>query len=378
MSDEARPEPDRIEGAPHPRETRRLFGQSAAEADYLATEAAGRTHHGWLLTGPRGIGKATLAWRIARHLLAGPAEPAGGFFEPAAPSLDIDPDHPVARRMRALSEPRLYLLRRAWDEKLKRLKTVLTVDEVRDLKPKLMLKATDGGRRAVIVDDADEMNPHAANALLKLLEEPPAGVTFLLVSHQPAQLLPTIRSRCRVLPLARLAPEDLGAALAQAGLAQAAEPARLKALSVLADGSVGAAFRLEQLDGLGLYARLLGLLAAMPRLDRPAMLALAETAGQRGGEDRFALILTLADLMLSRLARMGAGAGLGPEAAPGEAAAFARLAPDATAARGWAELAQTLGERARRGRAVNLDPAALVIDMVLKIHETASRPGPRG
>ncbi|KAB2878241.1 MAG: DNA polymerase III subunit delta', partial [Albidovulum sp.] len=240
MSDDAIPEPDRVEGARHPRDTVRLIGQEAAETAFLDAYAAGRLHHAWLLTGPLGVGKATLAWRIARFLLATPEDAGGGLFgdAPTAPeSLDVDPAHPVARRLHAGSEGRLFVLRRAWDEERKRLKTVITVDEVRRLAGFLHLSAPDGGRRAVIVDPADEMNAAAANALLKMLEEPPPGVTFLLVSHQPSRLLPTIRSRCRELRLSALSPADLAAAIAAAG-ATADDGA---GLAVLAGGSVGEA-----------------------------------------------------------------------------------------------------------------------------------------
>lgn len=366
------PEPDRQEGAPHPRETLRLFGQEAAEASFLDAFAGGRLHHGWLIAGPKGIGKATLAWRIARFLLAAPdpAEGGGLFGAPPPPlSLDTDPDHPVARRMLALSEPRLHLLRRGPNDKGDRLAQVITVDEVRKLRGFLGLSAADGGRRVVILDAADEMNANAANAILKLLEEPPDRVTFLLVAHQPARLLPTIRSRCRVLRLAPLAPPDLAAALAQAG----AEPGDPAALAELAGGSVGRALALTAQDGAGLYRDLVALMGTLPRLDRPRALALADGAGARGAEGRFDLVVTLIDLALARAARTGTTGIAPPEAAPGEAATLARLAPDAVAARAWADLAQTLGARARAGRAVNLDPSALLMDILLRLDETAAR-----
>jgi DNA polymerase-3 subunit delta' len=134
---------------------------------------------------------------------------------------------------------------------------------------------------------------------------------------------------------------------------------------------VGEAFRLANLDGLETYAALVGLLSTLPRLDRARALALAETAAGRGGAETFDLVLSLIDLFLSRLARAAATRQSPPEAAPGEAALIARLAPDSGAARPWAELAQTLSARARRGKAVNLDPAALLMDTLLKIDETA-------
>ncbi|MDI3338547.1 DNA polymerase III subunit delta' [Defluviimonas aestuarii] len=370
MSDEGYPEPDRVEGAPHPRDTARLIGQDTAQATFLDAYDSGRLHHAWLLTGPRGVGKATLAWRIARFLLATPEDDGGGLFgdpTPAPASLDIASDHPVARRIHAGSEPRLFPLRRAWDDDKKRLKTVITVDEVRRMKSFLHLSATDGGRRAVIVDPADEMNTAAANALLKMLEEPPHGVTFLLISHQPSRLLPTIRSRCRELRLTTLNPDALTEAMTAAG----ADAGNGAALATLAGGSVGEAIRLTNLDGLDTYAAIVRLFSTLPRLDRPQALKLADSAAQRGAEEKLSLLLDLMDLFLARLARTGATGTTGLEAAPGEAQLLSLLAPHAAAGRRWAELSQSLGARARHGRAVNLDPAALILDMVLKIDEAA-------
>lgn len=372
MSDDPTPEADRVDGAPHPRETKVLIGQSAAEAGFLDAYRTGRLHHGWLITGPRGVGKATLAWRIARFLLAEePADSAGLFGEAEPPaSLDIPHDHPIARRVAALSEGRLFLLRRAWDEEKKRLKSQITVDEARKLKGFFGLSAADGGRRVVIVDAADEMNVSAANALLKLLEEPPANTTLLLISHQPSRLLPTIRSRCRELRLTTLPPEEMATALEAAGAAPEGDPA---ALAELAAGSVGEAVRLNNLGGIEAYADLVRLFSAMPGFDRALAIRLADACAGRGAENRLDLTVGLIETFLARLARAGAARQTPPEAAPGEAALFARLAPDAEAARDWAIQHQALGAEARHGRAVNLDPAALVLDMVLKMDETAAR-----
>jgi len=370
MSEMQLPEPDRIEGAPHPRETPRLIGQGAAEAAFLDAVGAGRLHHGWLITGPRGVGKATLAWQIARFLLAQPPEgEAGGLFgeAPDPDSLEVAPDHPVARRVAAGSEPGLFLLRRGPNDKGNALSAQIRVEEVRRLKSFFSLSAAEGGRRVAIVDAADEMNTSAANALLKLLEEPPARSTLLLVAHQPARLLPTIRSRCRELRLKPLAPADLAAALDQAGLAPEGDVA---ALSELSGGSVGAAVRLLNLGGARLYADLVDLLASLPRLDRPRAIALAEAAAQRGQEARRDLLVELLELALMRLARHGAtGRPPAAEAAPGEAAMLARLSPTPEAGRRWAGLAQEVSDRLAHGLAVNLDPAALILDTVLKIKD---------
>ncbi len=361
------PDPDRIEGAPHPRETARLHGHPEAEAAFLAAFTTGRLHHAWMITGPKGIGKATLAWRLARFLLATPEDDGGMFAAPAPTTLDIDPANPVARRLLQLAEPRLFLLRRGPNEKETALSQTIAVDEVRRMKSFFALSAADGGRRAAIIDSLDELNTAAANALLKLLEEPPANVTLLLIAHQPARLLPTIRSRCRELRLFPLAPADLAAALTAAG-GTVENP---QALAELSAGSVGEAFRLTNLDGLKLYAALTRLFATLPRLDRPQVLALADLAGARGAAETFDLLVTLIDLFLARLARTGTLQETPPEAAPNEAQLLARLSPTPQTARRWADLAQSLSARARRGKAVNLDPAALLMDMLLQIDETA-------
>jgi DNA polymerase III subunit delta' len=262
------------------------------------------------------------------------------------------------------------VLRRGANDKATALSADIRVDEVRKMKSFFALSAADGGRRVAIIDAADEMNTGAANALLKLLEEPPASVTFLVIAHQPHRLLPTIRSRCRELRLTPLAPEPLAQALEQAG--GMVEPDQVQALGQLAGGSVGEAFRLTNLDGLQTYQTIVALLATLPRMDRNRALALSEMGAGKGAEERFDLIVTLLDLILARIARAGVARQLQPEAARGESELIARLAPSEAAARQWADLAQSLSLRARRGKAVNLDPAALLMDMVLKIDETAA------
>lgn len=371
MAEPDQTEPDRIQGAPHPRDTARLFGHAQAEADFLDAFISGRLHHAWLLNGPRGVGKATLAWSIARFLLATP-DPAedGGLFgaPPPAASLAIDPEHPVARRIVAGAEGGLKAIARSVNEKTGRLRAEIVVEDIRNLAGFFQLSAAEGGRRVVIIDSADEMNTAAANALLKMLEEPPARATLLLVSHQPSRLLPTIRSRCRTLRLGTLGPEDMAAALAQAEIDPGVDAA---ALTELAAGSVGDAVRLVQLGGLETYAGIVALLGSMPQLDRPRALAFAEAAAQRGAEEKLDLIFTLFDVALARLARSGASGVRSAPASAREDEIFARLAPTPQKARAWAETAQTALARARHGRAVNLDPAALVLDTLLKLQETA-------
>jgi DNA polymerase-3 subunit delta' len=341
--------------------TRRLFGQDDAEARFLDALGTGRLPHGWMILGPRGVGKATLAWRIARHLLAGD--------QASADTLDMDPEDPVFRQVAALSAPRLFLCRRPWDEKAKRYRAAITVDEVRALKGFFQMSAAEGGWRVAIVDAADEMNTAAANAILKVLEEPPERAVILLVCHQPGLLPPTLRSRCRVLRCAPLGTKDLGQALDAAGIDTGAEATR--ALAALAGGSVGGAARLLAGDGLAVYADILSLLARAPGMDRGRLAALAESCAARGETERYAMTLDLIGLALARLARAGAGAEVAP-VSEAEAEVWARLAPGAAAARLWAGLAAELGARAAHARAVHLDPAQVILDTCLRIDTAAA------
>ena len=367
MSDDALPEPDRRDGVPHPRDTVALFGQDAAQAAFLTAFNSGRLHSGWLIAGPQGVGKATLAYRIAAFLLSGPD--AGGLSG-APQTLDLPDGQPDLRLIRAGAHPRLFVLRRSINPDARpppRLRQQIVVDDARALRRFFGLSAADGGRRVVIVDAADELNVSAANAILKLLEEPPALATLLLVAHQPSRLLPTIRSRCRSLQLHPLAAPDMARALDAAGVAVDA-PDRVAAL---AGGSVGHAVRLIRGDGLAIYAQLVDLFSGLPRINRTTAIRLSDGAAGRDGDNRFALLTDLIGLFLMRAAHAGLWGPPPVQAAPGEAALLARLSPHDAAARDWAGLEQRLGARIRAGRAVNLDPAALILDTLLAIEQTA-------
>ena len=353
------PEADRAAGAPHPRETAALFGQDAAESRFLEALSGGRLPHGWMIAGPRGVGKATLAWRIARRLLAG-----GG-----AATLQVEPHDPVFQNMAALASPQLFLCRRRWDDKTKRLRTTIGVDEVRALKTFFQMSATDGGWRVAIVDAADELTAPAANALLKILEEPPERAVLLLVCHQPSRLLPTIRSRCRVLRCAPLEPADLAAALEAAGVDHAAVPP--STLAALASGSAGAALRLIARDGSALYMSILEAIGKAPPVDRRRALDLTNACSGRGAEDRFDLTLDLIRLAAGRLALAGAGGRVTP-LSDVEAGMMGRLAATPAQARVWADCVAAIDARASHARAVNLDPAQVILDTFLHIDTAAA------
>jgi DNA polymerase-3 subunit delta' len=258
--------------AVHPRETTELFGHREAEASLLNAYRSGRIPHAWLIGGAAGIGKATLAYRMARFVLA--------HRDPRAPevqraeTLFVDPTDPVARHVAAGAHGGLLALERTLNDKGV-LRTVITVDETRETIPFFGSTAAVEGWRVCIVDTVDELNPNAANALLKVLEEPPRQSLFLLVSHAPARVLPTILSRCRKLPLRPLATDDVIRAAAQAAGIAADDPALVEAAES-AEGSVARALTLLGGDALKLQQRTAALLASLPRVDPRELHALGE------------------------------------------------------------------------------------------------------
>ncbi|WP_424933518.1 DNA polymerase III subunit delta' [Amaricoccus macauensis] len=355
---ETPPEPDRHALAPHPRETPDLFGQERAEASFLDAVRTGRLHHAWLVTGPRGIGKATLCWRIARYLLA------GGDGE----SLSLSPAHPISRQVQALSAPGLALCRRPWDAKANRFRKEITVEEARAIKANLQLSAPDASWRVAIIDAVDDMNKGAANALLKVLEEPPANTIMLLVSHRPSRLLPTIRSRCRELKCTPLSAENLARALAQAGHPQNPDDAR--ALAALTGGSVVEALDLTAGDGVALYARIATLIGSRSPMDRVEALSLAETCNGQDKAEKFPVLLRLLERALCRLALSGVQGDLTP-VSEAEASMIARFGVTEAQARLWADLTATITTRAEMAYAVNLDPVHVILDTLLQIDAAA-------
>lgn len=366
------PEADRLADTPHPRHTKTLFGQSAAQAKFLEAFNADRLHHAWLISGPRGVGKATLAWRIARFLLTTSSQP-DGMFAPSEHSqktqtLDVPLDHPTSRRIDAMTEGGLKLIRRAWDPKTEKLRQDIGVDDVRGLKSFFGLSATDGGRRVVIIDTIDQMTNAAANALLKVLEEPPNDAILLIVCHQPSRLLPTIRSRCRMLGCVPLGSADLQTAVNQA--TDATDPPNSTVLE-LAQGAVGQACWLAQSGGAQTYSNICSLFAGAPGFDRTKAIALAESCAGKANRESYDQLLTLMALFAARLAKTSAGSPPKAEAVQGEFGLFSRLAPTTMASRKWAEGAQEILARAHAARRVNLDPATVILDMFLKFDAVA-------
>ena len=273
---DASPESDRIDGVRHPRETTALFGHAAAEAELLGAYRARKLHHAWLIGGADGIGKATLAWRFARFLLANPDPSAPTVIE--AHDLSIPAAHPAAARIATGAPGDVAALRRSWNEKTGKFFSDIRVDEVRRAQGLFQQAARAGGYRICILDSAEDLNGSSANALLKLVEEPPPLSLFLIVAHQPARVLPTIRSRCRALPLAPLAPVETAAALRALGPPWSASES-IEAAAERAGGSVRTALRFLAGDRLAFDRDLGRLLAGLPEVDWRELHRLADKIG---------------------------------------------------------------------------------------------------
>ena len=331
---------------PHPRATSVLFGHADAEQALLAGYRGGRIAHAWLIGGPPGIGKATLAYRMARFALAHP--------DPAAPdvarakNLAVPPDSPAARRVAGRAHPDLLVLERGTNES-GQLRTVITVDEVRRTIGFFGSTAGEGGWRVCIVDAADELKyPEGSNALLKVLEEPPQRSLFLLVSHAPGRLLPTIRSRCRRLTLRPLDADDVVSA-AMAALGGDADESALRGVVGAADGSVARAIALSSGPQLALRDKVIALLDRLPATDPRALHALGDSL-DRGDDDLFEIFLETARHWLS--ARLDRTA---------EPARLARVA----------EVWERLNRSARDAEIFNLERKPLVFNVFSLLAEAA-------
>lgn len=291
---------------PEPKANPDLYGHEQAEAELLRAVASGRLHHGWLITGAPGIGKATLGYRFARYLLN------GGKGD----TLQVAPESQAFRRMIAGGHADFV-------DVAPNDKGNLSIEEVRRIEPLFRRTAAEGGWRIVLVDNADAMTVQAQNAVLKILEEPPAGALLILTASAPGRLLPTIRSRVRTLALEPLKPDVLESLLEKAlPVLTASERVQLAGL---AQGSLGQAIALHEAEGLVVYRELLALLTNMQQLPAKPLLDYAEKLGRKGGEPAYAVISRLFPEWLADVARMAA-TGQMREKMEGEGLPAARLA----------------------------------------------------
>ncbi len=286
---------------------------------------------------------------------------------PPIDGLNVPPDHPIVRRIEVLTESALTIVRRGYDPKTGRVFKNIGVEDIRSLGNFFALSSADGLPLIAIIDSADDMNSNAANALLKLLEEPPPNSYLFLVSHSPNGLLPTVRSRCTKLNCVPLDFADLQNALEEAGLSKAAERS---ALAMLSGGSPGEALRLQISGGLVSYRRLIEIMATAPDISRSQALKMATECGVRSADDKYTSVIDAILRLVSRLAKSAAGGPL-QEAVPGEQKCFTSLTSGRNAAQIWAELSAELAERERISKEGNLDPVSVVLDMLLAIDSSA-------
>jgi DNA polymerase-3 subunit delta' len=279
--------------------TETLFGHAGTEAALLATYRGGRVPHAFLLIGQKGIGKATLAYRMARFVLAHP-DPAAPEVS-AATSLAVDPQHPVARRVAAQAHGDLLVLERTPNDK-GILRQQIAVEDARRTVSFFGATAGEGGWRIAIVDAVDELNRSGANALLKVLEEPPQRAILLLVCHSAARVPATLRSRCRIVPLRPLAQFDVAAALAAAVGRSVGDP-QVEAAAAAADGSVARAVAFLDEDALALRHRALDELDRLPALNANALHALGDALAGTDAQPLAAFVDTVNAWLSQRLDR---------------------------------------------------------------------------
>jgi DNA polymerase-3 subunit delta' len=348
-----------------------LVGHEAAERVLLDSWNSGRMPHAWLISGRQGIGKATLAYRVARFALSQGAQQSGGLFGDgtmAADSLSVDPSSAICLQVGAGGHPDLLTIERSINPNTKKLRTEIVVEDVRRLTSFLSLTAAAGEWRVVIVDTADEMNRNAANALLKGLEEPPANTLFLLVCHAPGRLLPTIRSRCRTLNLAPLAESTVIDLLSRhAPDLPAADAA---ALARLSEGSIGEALRLAEAGGLDLYREMVGLFDQLDRLDIKRVHGFGAKLGRPGAEESFRMLTRLVDRWLTGMMLGQARGAMAPDVIDGEGETARRLWARGGLAN-WLEVWEKVTRLFAQADRANLDRKQVVISAFLMLEAAA-------
>ena len=364
---EAPPEADRLDGWPHPRETREVVGYGDAEALFAAAIASGRMHHAWLMAGAEGIGKATFAYRVAKFLLAQQDE-TPQFVS----SLSVAEDSRANRQVISQSHPGLLTIRRAWDASGKKFRQSIAIDDVRALRHFLQRTAVTPWR-VVIVDSADDLNPNSANALLKSLEEPPARTIFLLISSSPGRLLPTIRSRCRSVRFEALGEADMRAAVLAACRSverDAPDGTQIDALIGLGRGSPRRALQLLDGGGLALFQAIVTLFESLPRLDRAA---LHKLIGLTSGRDSLAhdMAFDLIEEILAEAMHTRAAGETAMRTFPQLGGFPSLIKPDSLA--DWAELWETMREARGETERLNLDKAALTLTVFERLERLSRK-----
>lgn len=297
-------DPSEPEGLSHPRHMHFCIGHEGVEQALLDAFNGGRMPHGLIFSGPKGIGKATMAYRLARFLLKYGQEDEGqgsllGAEDMIHRNLDVDYEDPTFRRVASGGHPDFMSVERAYDEGKNRYKDSVAVDDIRKVPLFLRMTSSNGGWRVVIIDDADTMNRNAQNALLKILEEPPKKTLLILVTHRLGTLIPTIRSRTQLLSFQPLSPPNLSQLLSQHSAHLM--PDDLQTLTSLADGSIGKALQYMEEGALDILNMVMDQLKNHPRWDYAALHAIADDMARAGQDQAFKTFQELLIWILSQM-----------------------------------------------------------------------------
>ena len=348
-----------------PRSTNEIVGHQPAERTFMEAYQSERLHHAWLITGPKGVGKATLAWKFAKFLLTQrEADDGGGMFDQGArepgeaPALSYDVNSADVKRIEAGGHGGLLPVERTENEKTGKLRNDIVIGDIRRVNYFFSQTSAEGGWRVAIIDAADEMNRNAANALLKILEEPPEKSILFLIAHAPGKLLPTIKSRCRALKLNALPEAGVQAVLAARFPDLGTE--ELLALARLSDGAPGRAIELHLQGGIAIYRQMGALIADMPRLNIPEVHKLAVQLGPVKSDVQYHLFIQIFQSWLERLIRQNATNTPVADIMDGEGAQITRISALAGVDR-WLDLWEKVGKLVARADAVNLDRKQVVV-----------------
>ncbi|MDG2475290.1 MAG: DNA polymerase III subunit delta' [Paracoccaceae bacterium] len=278
-------ESDTLEGTKNPSLAPKLIGHKKALKTFLNCKLKGKIHHAWIVSGPKGIGKATFSWKLSQMLLN--------------QSTDLQ-DFASAKKIKPSLLSNIFLCRRPYDDKNKRLRKFITIDEIRKLKSFFQMTATDNQWRIAIIDSIDELNKSASNALLKILEEPPSQSIFFLVTNHEGRIPATIRSRCRILALNKLTNSEIEQILkiSNYDINNLNEIDR-HILSIIAEGSAGMAINTINNDGATIFKSCLDILIEFPNFNRTKILKLTEI--MKGNTDKFKFMSSIILIVISRI-----------------------------------------------------------------------------
>ena len=362
---------DKIAGAPHPMLANEIIGHSSQKLSFLSSFASNRLPQCWLLAGDMGIGKASFAWLIAKFLLTTKYQPADLKIDLNESSINsiLEPQSgSTLNRIISGSEQRVYIVRRGYNEKRKTFFKNISIEDVRKLQSYCSLSIADGGKRIIIIDTADDLNKSSSNALLKLLEEPPKNTIFLLISHQPNILLPTIKSRCQKLSFSNLDQTDLGAVLTAIGCK--IESSDEVSLSILSKGSAGAACRLINSNCINLYRDILNIASSLPNLNTNKILQLSQNYFAKAKPSEFEIFIEMMQHFFSRLCKTGVmQKPVLPSVTDNEAKIMKSLCPNLNSARLWSEAANISLAKLNKGYLLNIDIESLILDAFIYLEK---------